>query len=140
MDYSEVINAFSKLVETHFIQRCPPVDSLGATATRTSSTGTSDAPATTTPQSDQPESHPDCYRLPQIHLSGECLPFEHICCRTYQPAVICNEMLIAGFLQMLKAIVYIWCYWQMKNSWQIVSKHISLQGKSGNGPIKMITF
>ncbi|KAK3551260.1 hypothetical protein QTP70_013964 [Hemibagrus guttatus] len=70
MDYSEVINAFSKLVETHFIQRCPPVDSLGATASRTSSTGTSDAPATTTPQSDQPESHPDCYNLPQIHLSG----------------------------------------------------------------------
>ncbi|KAK2854983.1 hypothetical protein Q7C36_006852 [Tachysurus vachellii] len=75
MDYGEVMNAFSRLVETHFIQRCPPVDSLGATASRKSSSGTSatsssGAPATSTPQSDQPESHPDCYKLPQINLSG----------------------------------------------------------------------
>ncbi|TSR75299.1 DNA-directed RNA polymerase III subunit RPC3 [Bagarius yarrelli] len=65
MDYSEVINAFSRLVETHFLQRCPPVDSLE----ETSSSGTSDAPASKTPQSAQPESNPDCYKLPQIHLS-----------------------------------------------------------------------
>ncbi|XP_027004766.1 DNA-directed RNA polymerase III subunit RPC3 isoform X2 [Tachysurus fulvidraco] len=75
MDYGEVMNAFSRLVETHFIQRCPPVDNLGTAASRKSSSGTfatssSGAPATSTPQSDQPESHPDCYKLPQISLSG----------------------------------------------------------------------
>lgn len=70
MDYNEVINAFSNLVETHFLQRCPPVDSLGATVTTTSSSGTPESSANTTPQSAQPESHPDCYKLPQIHLSG----------------------------------------------------------------------
>ncbi|KAF5904485.1 DNA-directed RNA polymerase III subunit RPC3, partial [Clarias magur] len=69
MDYSEVINAFSRLVETHFLQRCPPVDSLG-TGSGTSSSGTSDSSANATPQPAQPESHPDCYKLPQIHLSG----------------------------------------------------------------------
>lgn len=74
MDYNEVINAFSNLVETHFLQRCPPVDSLGATVTTTSSSGTPESSANTTPQSAQPESHPDCYKLPQIHLSGERLP------------------------------------------------------------------
>ncbi|KAM9487973.1 DNA-directed RNA polymerase III subunit RPC3 [Clarias gariepinus] len=65
MDYNEVMTAFSRLVETHFLQRCPPVDSSG-----TSSSETSDSTANATPQSAQPESHPDCYKLPQIHLSG----------------------------------------------------------------------
>ncbi|XP_026795609.3 DNA-directed RNA polymerase III subunit RPC3 isoform X1 [Pangasianodon hypophthalmus] len=70
MDYSEVMNAFSRLVETHFLQRCPPVDSLGATVLRTSCPGTSDSPANATPQPAQPESNPDCYKVPQIHLTG----------------------------------------------------------------------
>lgn len=66
MEYSEVITAFSRLVETHFLQRCPPLDSVG-TAGKTSS-GASDAPAASQPA--QPESHPDCYQIPQVHLTG----------------------------------------------------------------------
>lgn len=102
MDYGEVMNAFSRLVETHFIQRCPPVDCLGATASRKSSSGTSatsssGAPATSTPQSDQPESHPDCYKLPQINLSGKCpdVSLARVCFRKYQLAVSGNKMLTA---------------------------------------------
>uniref|UniRef100_A0A672LEB5 DNA-directed RNA polymerase III subunit RPC3 n=1 Tax=Sinocyclocheilus grahami TaxID=75366 RepID=A0A672LEB5_SINGR len=30
MDYSEVVSAFSRLVETHFLQRCPPMASAGS--------------------------------------------------------------------------------------------------------------
>lgn len=71
IDYSEVINAFSHLVETHFIQRCPPVDILGATVSTASSSGTPDSSAKTAAQPATPESHPDCYKLPQIHLTGE---------------------------------------------------------------------
>lgn len=100
MDYSEVTNAFSHLVETHFLQRCPPVDSSGAAVSRTPSSGTSDNPAKATPQPAQAESHPDCYRLPQIHLSGECLP---LACTYFGSekinTVICNELLTAGVLQ-----------------------------------------
>uniref|UniRef100_A0A3B5BGP9 DNA-directed RNA polymerase III subunit RPC3 n=1 Tax=Stegastes partitus TaxID=144197 RepID=A0A3B5BGP9_9TELE len=46
MDYSEVSSTFSKLVETHFLQRCPPA-----------------APPT-------PESFPDCYKVPHVTLIG----------------------------------------------------------------------
>ncbi|XP_062847804.1 DNA-directed RNA polymerase III subunit RPC3 [Trichomycterus rosablanca] len=62
MDYSEVTNAFSSLVETHFVQRCPPVDSSGETTS-------SDSSSTTT-QTSQPESNSDCYKIPQVHLTG----------------------------------------------------------------------
>lgn len=60
MDYSEVVNAFSNLVETHFLQRCPPVDNVGISVT-TEASGS---------QPSEPESHPDCYRIPQLHLTG----------------------------------------------------------------------
>ncbi|KAG9275778.1 DNA-directed RNA polymerase III subunit RPC3 [Astyanax mexicanus] len=66
MEYSEVITAFTRLVETHFLQRCPPVDSMG-TAGKASS-GSSDASAV--PQPARPETHPDCYLIPQVHLTG----------------------------------------------------------------------
>uniref|UniRef100_A0A8B9GVQ3 DNA-directed RNA polymerase III subunit RPC3 n=1 Tax=Astyanax mexicanus TaxID=7994 RepID=A0A8B9GVQ3_ASTMX len=62
MEYSEVITAFTRLVETHFLQRCPPVDSMG-TAGKASS-GSSDASAV--PQPARPETHPDCYLIPQV--------------------------------------------------------------------------
>ncbi|XP_064862570.1 DNA-directed RNA polymerase III subunit RPC3-like [Oncorhynchus nerka] len=56
MEYSEVVSAFSKLVETHFLQRCPPVAEMGTAATST-------APPTA-------ESNPDCYTLPHVTLIG----------------------------------------------------------------------
>uniref|UniRef100_A0A674D9D0 DNA-directed RNA polymerase III subunit RPC3 n=1 Tax=Salmo trutta TaxID=8032 RepID=A0A674D9D0_SALTR len=46
MEYSEVVSAFSKLVETHFLQRCPPVAEMGTA------------------------SNPDCYKLPHVTLTG----------------------------------------------------------------------
>lgn len=63
MDYSEVSLAFSKLVETHFLQRCPPV----AAAVKTESSGKNSAAA---PSSASPESFPDCYKVPQVTLRG----------------------------------------------------------------------
>lgn len=66
MEYSEVITAFTRLVETHFLQRCPPMDSMG-TAGKASS-GASDASAVSQPA--RPETHPDCYLIPQVHLTG----------------------------------------------------------------------
>ncbi|XP_076136997.1 DNA-directed RNA polymerase III subunit RPC3 isoform X1 [Alosa pseudoharengus] len=70
MDYSEVISAFSNLVETHFLQRCPHVAEQGsAPPTTTSTVETAPAPpAITCPPT--PESNPDCYKLPQINLRG----------------------------------------------------------------------
>ncbi|KAL7393402.1 hypothetical protein ABVT39_010316 [Epinephelus coioides] len=75
MEYSEVSSAFSKLVETHFLQRCPPL--VGA-ATKDSATpgtpatpatpGTSAAPVSTAPPT--PESFPDCYKVPHVTLTG----------------------------------------------------------------------
>ncbi|XP_030640568.1 DNA-directed RNA polymerase III subunit RPC3 [Chanos chanos] len=71
MDYAEVINSFTKLVETHFLQRCPPVVDQGTAATaEPSSAGGPDSPAPTVTKSAQPENHPDCYKVPQIHLTG----------------------------------------------------------------------
>nr|XP_046254331.1 DNA-directed RNA polymerase III subunit RPC3 isoform X2 [Scatophagus argus] len=76
MDYSEVSSAFAKLVETHFLQRCPPMTGAG-----TADSGTPAAPATpaipatpSTPASTAlptPESFPDCYRVPHVTLIGK---------------------------------------------------------------------
>lgn len=64
MDYSEVSSAFCKLVETHFLQRCPPVAAAGRTDGAASATPATQASAT-------PESFPDCYRVPQVTLRGQ---------------------------------------------------------------------
>lgn len=67
MDYSEVSSAFCKLVETHFLQRCPPVAGAGK--------ADSTAPATPAAQAGAsgltPESFPDCYRVPQVTIRGQ---------------------------------------------------------------------
>uniref|UniRef100_A0A3B5MZS0 DNA-directed RNA polymerase III subunit RPC3 n=1 Tax=Xiphophorus couchianus TaxID=32473 RepID=A0A3B5MZS0_9TELE len=55
MDYSEVSSAFSKLVETHFLQRCPPVGGAGTSGTT--------APAAA-------PSFPECYSVPHVSLIG----------------------------------------------------------------------
>ncbi|KAL6109453.1 polr3c [Pungitius sinensis] len=72
MDYGEVSNAFSKLVETHFLQRCPPMVVAGAAASAAPATpatpGTPAAPVSTAPPS--PESFPDCYKVPHVTLVG----------------------------------------------------------------------
>uniref|UniRef100_A0A3B4XVX8 DNA-directed RNA polymerase III subunit RPC3 n=1 Tax=Seriola lalandi dorsalis TaxID=1841481 RepID=A0A3B4XVX8_SERLL len=54
MDYSEVSSAFSKLVETHFLQRSAP---------STPATPVSNTQPT-------PESFPDCYKVPHMTLIG----------------------------------------------------------------------
>ncbi|XP_060906471.1 DNA-directed RNA polymerase III subunit RPC3 [Labrus mixtus] len=72
MDYSEVSSAFSKLVETHFLQRCPPMAAAGKKESTTSATpatpGTPAVPVSTAPPS--AESFPDCYRVPHVTLTG----------------------------------------------------------------------
>lgn len=77
MDYSEVSSAFSKLVETHFLQRCPPlaaqtIDSSTTTTTTTTASTTTAAtpsdPVSTTLSA--PESFPDCYKVPHVTLIG----------------------------------------------------------------------
>lgn len=67
MDYSEVSSAFSKLVETHFLQRCPPVAGAGKTDSATPATPATPA-STSLPT---PESFPDCYKVPQVTLRGQ---------------------------------------------------------------------
>ncbi|XP_027868517.1 DNA-directed RNA polymerase III subunit RPC3 isoform X2 [Xiphophorus couchianus] len=73
MDYSEVSSAFSKLVETHFLQRCPPVGGAGTSGT----TAPAAAPAAAaTPAAavsvapPTPESFPECYSVPHVSLIG----------------------------------------------------------------------
>ncbi|XP_034554529.1 DNA-directed RNA polymerase III subunit RPC3 [Notolabrus celidotus] len=69
MDYNEVSTAFSKLVETHFLQRCPPT--TGAVAKESATPATPGAPAT--PANTAPptaESFPDCYKVPHVTLIG----------------------------------------------------------------------
>ncbi|XP_057195970.1 DNA-directed RNA polymerase III subunit RPC3 isoform X1 [Triplophysa rosa] len=66
MDYSEVVTAFSRLVETHFLQRSPSVTPAGSS---TSGGADSNPPAVTQPI--QAETHPDCYKLPYINISGK---------------------------------------------------------------------
>lgn len=74
MDYNEVTSAFSKLVETHFLQRCPP---MAAAAAKTTDTATPATPATPgTPAAPvstalpTAESFPDCYKVPHVSLIG----------------------------------------------------------------------
>lgn len=64
MDYSEVSSAFSKLVETHFLQRCPPV---GVEKTTTSPDS---PPAPVSAAASSAETYPDCYKVPHITLIG----------------------------------------------------------------------
>ncbi|XP_068425520.1 DNA-directed RNA polymerase III subunit RPC3 [Clinocottus analis] len=72
MDYSEVSSAFSKLVETHFLQRCPTMVGAGTSASATPSTpatpGTPATPVSTAVPT--PESFPDCYKVPHVTLLG----------------------------------------------------------------------
>ncbi|XP_074509650.1 DNA-directed RNA polymerase III subunit RPC3 [Sebastes fasciatus] len=72
MDYSEVSSSFSKLVETHFLQRCPPLTAAGPTNSATPATpatpGAPDRPVSTAPPT--PESFPDCYKVPHVTLIG----------------------------------------------------------------------
>ncbi|XP_073342305.1 DNA-directed RNA polymerase III subunit RPC3 [Pagrus major] len=76
MDFSEVSSAFSKLVETHFLQRCPPMAAAVTTNSATPATpanpatpGTPAAPVSTTLPS--AESFPDCYKVPHMTLIGK---------------------------------------------------------------------
>ncbi|XP_008430973.1 DNA-directed RNA polymerase III subunit RPC3 [Poecilia reticulata] len=67
MDYSEVSSSFSKLVETHFLQRCPPVGGAGTSG----STAPAAAPAATVSVAPPtPESFPECYSVPHVSLIG----------------------------------------------------------------------
>ncbi|XP_008278927.1 DNA-directed RNA polymerase III subunit RPC3 [Stegastes partitus] len=73
MDYSEVSSTFSKLVETHFLQRCPPPAAAGAAdkaapAQTPAAPGAPAAPASAAPPT--PESFPDCYKVPHVTLIG----------------------------------------------------------------------
>ncbi|XP_056300420.1 DNA-directed RNA polymerase III subunit RPC3 [Pseudoliparis swirei] len=68
MDYNEVTSAFSKLVETHFLQRCPLMAGAGTTASATPATGTPTAPVSIAVPT--AESFPDCYKVPHLTLVG----------------------------------------------------------------------
>nr|XP_004541295.1 DNA-directed RNA polymerase III subunit RPC3 [Maylandia zebra] len=73
MDYSEVSSTFSKLVETHFLQRCPPLPRVGnkdssAPSETPAIPGTPAAPVNTAPPT--PESFPECYKVPSVTLIG----------------------------------------------------------------------
>ncbi len=72
MDYSEVSSTFCKLIETHFLQRCPPMVGTGTTGSTTpaapANPGTVAAPVGSAMPS--AESFPDCYKVPQITLIG----------------------------------------------------------------------
>lgn len=73
MDYSEVSSTFSKLVETHFLQRCPPLPRVGnkdssAPSETPAAPGTPAAPVNTAPPT--PESFPECYKVPSVTLIG----------------------------------------------------------------------
>lgn len=67
MDYSEVSSAFCKLVETHFLQRCPPVAGAGKTDSAAPAAPAAQASASVP----TPESFADCYRVPQLTLRGK---------------------------------------------------------------------
>lgn len=74
MEYNEVVSTFSKLVETHFLQRCPPVTETGVAATSTPTPATPGTPAATAapaPVTTTPESFPDCYKIPHVTLIGQ---------------------------------------------------------------------
>lgn len=67
MDYGEVSSTFSKLVETHFLQRCPPVGGAGTSGTAPPPEAPAVAVSTALPT---PESFPECYTIPQVTLIG----------------------------------------------------------------------
>uniref|UniRef100_A0A8C5EQ17 DNA-directed RNA polymerase III subunit RPC3 n=1 Tax=Gouania willdenowi TaxID=441366 RepID=A0A8C5EQ17_GOUWI len=69
MEYSEVSSSFSKLVETHFLQRCPP-SALTAKKENPSpaDSGAPAAAASIVPL--KPESFSDCYTVPRVTLVG----------------------------------------------------------------------
>ncbi|XP_068180424.1 DNA-directed RNA polymerase III subunit RPC3 [Antennarius striatus] len=71
MDYSEVTSAFSKLVETHFLQRRLPVVRSGTTISPTPGAPQTSTPPATPTATSQPESFPDCYRVPHVTLIGK---------------------------------------------------------------------
>lgn len=68
MEYGEVVSAFSKLVETHFLQRCPPASECGPPVSGPPATPAPPASATTS--SLTPESFPECYKVPHVTLNG----------------------------------------------------------------------
>ncbi|XP_046870423.1 DNA-directed RNA polymerase III subunit RPC3 [Hypomesus transpacificus] len=70
MEYGEVVNVFSKLVETHFLQRCPPVANPRTAAPVTPATPATPASASVPAASASPESFPECYKLPGITITG----------------------------------------------------------------------
>ncbi|KAK0134964.1 DNA-directed RNA polymerase III subunit RPC3 [Merluccius polli] len=72
VEYSEVVSTFSKLVETHFLQRCPPV-SEAAPAASTAPMIPGSGPSGSGPAASAPptaESFPDCYTVPHVSLVG----------------------------------------------------------------------
>ncbi|XP_068616368.1 DNA-directed RNA polymerase III subunit RPC3 [Brachionichthys hirsutus] len=73
MDYSEVTSAFGKLVETHFLQRRPPVVRSGTTDSPTPAPPATPKPRSTPAATSQPtpESFPDCYKVPHVTLIGK---------------------------------------------------------------------
>ena len=73
MEYGEVVNVFSKLVETHFLQRCPPVANPRTAAPVTPATPATPASASVPAASASPESFPECYKLPGITITGRNL-------------------------------------------------------------------
>uniref|UniRef100_A0A3B3Z438 DNA-directed RNA polymerase III subunit RPC3 n=1 Tax=Poecilia mexicana TaxID=48701 RepID=A0A3B3Z438_9TELE len=74
MDYSEVSSTFSKLVETHFLQRCPPVGGAGTSGSAAPAAATSAAAAAPAAAvgvaPPTPESFPECYSVPHVSLIG----------------------------------------------------------------------
>ncbi|XP_022065010.2 DNA-directed RNA polymerase III subunit RPC3 isoform X1 [Acanthochromis polyacanthus] len=70
MDYSEVSSAFSKLVETHFLQRCPPLAGAGTADSTNPAPGATPATPSTPAAPPTPESFPDCYKVPHMTLVG----------------------------------------------------------------------
>uniref|UniRef100_A0A1A8D785 DNA-directed RNA polymerase III subunit RPC3 n=1 Tax=Nothobranchius kadleci TaxID=1051664 RepID=A0A1A8D785_NOTKA len=69
VDYSEVSSVFSKLVETHFLQRCPPLDGAGMTASSTQA-GPNPPAAASSSTLPNPESFSECYKVPHVTLVG----------------------------------------------------------------------
>ncbi|KAF7227182.1 DNA-directed RNA polymerase III subunit RPC3 isoform X1 [Nothobranchius furzeri] len=69
VDYSEVSSVFSKLVETHFLQRCPPLDGAGMTASSTQA-GPNPTAAASSSTLPNPESFSECYKVPHVTLVG----------------------------------------------------------------------
>ncbi|KAG7264531.1 hypothetical protein CRUP_019903 [Coryphaenoides rupestris] len=69
MEYSEVVSTFSKLVETHFLQRCPPVLEVAPpVSTAPPVPGMPAAPVSTAPRT--AESFSECYLVPTVSLVG----------------------------------------------------------------------